>query len=304
MKLSDRFTWHASRTPLVRPLKALRRVFSGRDIAERRRLAAAMPHDPDIVTCAAKLNRDGFVEISDLLVGPTLEAVRSAANAKLARVAEARAAQTSERKAFWVRLLDEDMDQGLLPTDNPFVAVALDPVVLSILASALGELPQLDYVLLTLSEGSDAPLTSSQLWHRDYDDVRTIKLFIYLTEVADRTKGPFTFLPAQWSDLVGFTRRTHRTDEAVFRGSLKRGQVREITGPAGSAFFVETSRCLHMGSRLPPGNTRLLYTATFTTAPRLYSAAPPGFALIGAEDAVKRAVLGPRAVPVGPVARA
>lgn len=299
MKLSDRLTWHAARTPLVHPIKALRRAFRSKEIVERRRLAKSIAVDPSIELCAARLNRDGYVDVSHLLAGPLLALVQAAADAKLARVAEAKAVQTSSRKAFWVRLLDEDMKDGLLPTDNPFVALALDPSVVSVLATAIGELPQLDYVLLTLSEGSDAPLTSSQLWHRDYDDIRTIKLFVYLTDVQDRSKGPFTFLPADCSDKVGFTRRTHRADDSVFTGPIQRTDVKEMTGEKGSAFFVETSRCLHMGSRLSPGNTRLLYTATFTTAPGMYSASAPGFVLTGEEDAVTRMVLSPRAIPAG-----
>lgn len=296
MKLSDRLTWHAARTPLVHPIKSLRRALSRSEISERRRLAASLSSDADLAMRAANLNRDGYVEISDLLAGPILEAVQAAADAKLERVAEAKAAQTSNRKAFWVRMLDEDMKDGLLPSDNPFVALALEPSVVGVLAEALGELPQLDYVLLTFSEGSSAPLTSSQLWHRDYDDVRTIKLFVYLTDVEDRSQGPFTFLPASSSDQVGFTRRTHRTDEAVFTGGVRREDVKEMTGARGRAFFVETSRCLHMGSRLLPGHNRLLYTATFTTAPRIYSAAPPAFSLTGDEDPVRRTILSQRAI--------
>lgn len=297
MKLSDRLLWHTARTPLVRPFKSLKRALRRGEIRERRRLAASLACDVEVEARAASLNRDGYVDVSDLLAGPALDALQRAADLKLARAAEAKGAQSSTRKSFWVRLLDEDMTGGALRTDNAFVAAALQPTVIGVLARALGELPQLDYVLLTLSEGSEEPLASSQLWHRDYDDVRTIKLFVYLTDVEDGTKGPFTFLPASSSDLVGFTRRTHRADDAVFVGPVKRDDVKEMTGLRGSAFFVETSRCLHMGSRLPPGNTRLLYTATFTTAPKIYSAAPPTFILTGAEDAVTRTILSDRAVP-------
>ena len=67
--------------------------------------------------------------------------------------------------------------------------------------------------------------------------------------------------------------------------------MREMYGSRMSAFIVETSRCLHMGSRLAPGHTRLLYTATFTTAPRLYPAPPAGFSLSGVESELALQVL-------------
>lgn len=298
MNLRNRLTWHAARTPIVHVIKALKRASLGGETRERRRLAGSMAGDPGTALLAEQLNRDGYVDVSDILRGPALAAIQAAADAKLSRVGEAKAAQISSHKAFWVRLLDEEMTGGLLSTDNPFVAIALEQSVIGVIAAALGELPQLDYVLLTLSEGSNAPLTSSQLWHRDYDDVRTIKLFVYLTDVQDREKGPFTFLPGPVSDKVGFTRRTHRTDEMVFAGHVRREEVKEMTGPRGSAFIVETSRCLHMGSRIPPGNTRLLYTATFTTAPSIYSGQPPAFALTGREDNVTKTILSSRSVPV------
>lgn len=296
MKIVDRLTWHMARTPLVRPVKALRRASCRDEIATRQQLAASIAGNSEAALCAEHLNHEGYVDVTHLLAGPAISSVKAAASAKLARVAEAKAAQMTTQKSFWVRLLDEDMSDGLLRTDNPFVALALHPGLIQVLAETIGELPQLDYVLLTLSEGSDAPLTSSQLWHRDYDDVRTIKLFIYLSDVKDSMNGPFTFLPAPVSDKVGFTLRTHRPDEAVFKGPVRQTDVVEMTGQTGSAFLVETSRCLHMGSRLSEGYSRLLYTATFTTAPGLYSSSNRSFALSGNEDSVARMVLSRRAV--------
>ena len=290
MKFLDRVIWHACRTPLAGPMKALRRVGQVADI--RRRRALAQPQEPALTAnYAASLARDGFVDVSDLLAGPAMDALQAAGDAKLARVPEAKARQASSQKTFWVRLLDEDMTEGVLPTDNPFVAFAIQDRVLDILGEMLGELPQLDYVLLTLSEGTDEPLKSSQLWHKDYDDVRTVKLFVYLTDVEGAENGPFTFIPGPQSDRVGFTRRTHRSDEEVFGGSISRSDVREMRARKGAAFFVETSRCLHMGSRLAPGRMRLLYTATYTTVPRLYSAIPPRFRWAGGESERQRCVL-------------
>ena len=291
MKLSTRLTWHAARTPLVRPLKAIKRAFAGEIVGRRRRFAETLEVLPSIDARARQLNEDGYVSITDLIDPEVLNQLQAAGDEKIARAAEAEKHQTLRHKSFWVRLLDEDMVDGVLPTDNVFVAIALQDPVLQLLTRALGEVPQMDYVLLTLSQGSDAPLTSSQLWHKDYDDIRTLKLFVYLTDVEKPEHGPFTFLPAPSSDKIGFTRHSHRPDEQVFRGAVRREDVREMYGSRMSAFIVETSRCLHMGSRLAPGHTRLLYTATFTTAPRLYPAPPAGFSLSGVESELALQVL-------------
>ncbi|NTV12180.1 MAG: hypothetical protein HGA47_15640, partial [Zoogloea sp.] len=172
------------------------------------------------------------------------------------------------------------------------VRFALQPAVIGVLARALGELPQLDDVLLTLSRATGKAHSYSQLWHRDHDDVRTIKLFVYLSEVADPSDGPFTFLPGPVSDRFGFALRSHREDAAIFRRAGA-DELKAMVAPRLSVFMVETSRCLHMGSRMAPGHERLLYTASFISVPRAYPEPPPRFRLAGGEDAVVRCVLAP-----------
>src|SRR5262249_25595044 len=178
-----------------------------------------------------------------------------------------------------------------------FVRFALQPAIVAILARRLGELPRLDSVQLTLSQTASPQLSYSQLWHRDYDDVRTIKLFSYLTDVNDTGDGPCTFLPGPVSDRFGFSLRSHREDREVLQ-RLNGEKPTAVIAPRLTSFLVETSRCLHMGSRTAPGHSRLLYTATYITVPRLYPEPPMRFLLRGDESEVTRAVLSVRlAVP-------
>lgn len=94
---------------------------------------------------------------------------------------------------------------------------------------------------------------SSQLFHTDNEDWRQLKIFINLFDT-EGAHGPFTFLPATISAAAVKRNRyvTGRlTDEQVFAVASADELVR-LTGPAGSGGFVDTSRCLHYGSR---GNT-------------------------------------------------
>lgn len=291
MSLLTRLSWHAYRTPAIRPVKAVMRALAGADIQTRRTLARELGEQEATNRLGDTLNEQGYAVVTDALDRALIAELGAAGDRKLGRVAEATERQRMRHKAFWVRLLDEDMVDGVLPTDNPFVKFALQPAVLRILARSLGELPQLDYVLLTLSKANDAPLTQSQLWHRDYDDLRTIKLFAYLTDVNDTADGPFTFIPGPSSDRIGFSLKSHRPDEKVFRGAVRESDKVEMIAPKLSAFMVETSRCLHMGSRLTDDRHRLLYTATFIMAPRLYREPPPAFQPRGSETEFERCVL-------------
>jgi hypothetical protein len=184
-----------------------------------------------------------------------------------------------------------------LPTDNPFVAFALQPAVISVLARIFGELPLLDDVLLTLSRPNGKALAFSQLWHRDYDDTRTVKIFIYLTDVVSKEDGPFTFVDGPLSDLLGSSLRSRRDDKEISR-RIPTEAVREMVAPRLSVFMVDTSRCLHMGSRVAPGHVRLLYTASYISVPRLYPEPPLRFRLVGNESQIVRWLLVAKGVDV------
>lgn len=285
-----RYLWHFNRLPTGKVLKAALRLLHWREVRERRALARALPADAELDVLAAALNRDGYVFISDVVDPQLLADLSKASEIKMKRLDAAAKRQSLTHKSFWTRLLDEDMTDGKLPTDNPFVRYALQPAIIGIVARALGEIPRLDYVLLTNSHSTNQPWSYSQLWHYDHDDPHVVKTFIYLTDVHDGQDGPFTFLPAQVSDRVGPSLKSHRSDEEIFT-IARPEEKKEMTAPRLSAFIVDTTRCLHMGSRVAPGHSRLLYTATYIPVPRLFPEPPSPFRVVGEPDAVTRKIL-------------
>ncbi|MCZ6764481.1 MAG: hypothetical protein O7C63_06050 [Alphaproteobacteria bacterium] len=90
---------------------------------------------------------------------------------------------------------------------------------------------------------------SSQLFHLDYG-VRQIKFFLNITDVTDEN-GPLSFVPAGTSRKiirqVGL-RKGRFKDEAVFAVTGSDDLVKG-NGPAGTVTGLDTSRCLHFGSR-------------------------------------------------------
>ena len=293
-RFRDRIHYQMLRSPVAPALKAGRTLVRASEVARRRRLADALPMDAQVEAAARRLNQTGVAQLDALVDPAALQVLSAAALAKLARgdrIQAAAPAGTSD-KAFWRRLLDDELVDGRMPATSTYARFALQPRLLSALARALGTVPQLDYVLLTLSVPGEGPLSQSQLWHRDHDDTRTIKVFTYLTDVAAEGDGPFTFIEGPQSDRIGYTLRSHLADEYVF-SRLPPDSRSAMLAPALTTFAVETSRCLHMGSRVAPGHRRLLYTATYTTYPKLSGQSPNAFSLAGDEDAVARAVLAP-----------
>ncbi|MDF3074814.1 MAG: hypothetical protein K0S54_2481 [Alphaproteobacteria bacterium] len=143
--------------------------------------------------------------------------------------------------------------------------VALHDELLAAVCGYLGQAPRLFNIALWWTPPNET-LKGSQLYHYDHRDTRQAKLFLNLNDVGPES-GPLHFLPARMSDRVnanvGYSQDRY-TDEEVF-AAVQPGDVVRTMGPAGSAFLVDTARCLHFGSR---GNKydRLLLMVSFARA--------------------------------------
>lgn len=289
--LANRLVWRAHRVGLGAWWKALLSLWNAEDKSRRRGFARQLPPDADAERASHQLRDEGWTMATTFCDASLLQQLRVAGEARVRRVDELARTQGLTHKSFWVRLLDEDMVDGRFPSDSIFVRFATQPGIVRLLTRYLGELPILTDVLLTLSRETNAQLGYSQLWHRDYDDTRTLKVFVYLTDVNETRDGPFTFLPARHSDRIGLTLRSHLPDAKIF-ARVERAGAKEMLGPAHTTFVCQTSRCLHMGSRVTPGRSRLMYTATYVPAPMTYPAYQPKFSAAGTLGPTERLLLG------------
>ena len=284
--------YRLARTPAAGWIKRILRAKYNHSVVARKKMAESLPDDPIINNLAVQFAKDGYCKIDGIIDKILLNQVANASDRKYLVAERAAASQESHKKDFWTRLLDEDKVDGMLTTDNPFVAFALQKNVLSLLAKIYGEIPFLDDVLLVLSRSTGKKLTLSQLWHYDYDDTRTIKLYIYLTDVNTTEDGPFTFLSAPVSKRVGSSIRSRRLDDEI-NAKVKSEEIVQMFSPRLSVFMVETSRCLHMGSRVAEGHERLMYMASFITVPRMYPEPEARFRVTGTASDLIRCVLTP-----------
>jgi len=168
------------------------------------------------------------------------------------------------RKAFLQNLLDT----STLDLSVPLLRLALDPGVLSAVATYLGVPPLLTAVALFRSESSDLDLRSSQLFHCDGDDVRQMKVFVHCSDV-DEASGPLTVLDGAASatvmDATRYQFRQRLTDDQVL-AVVDPARIHAFLGPAGTTVFVDTSRCFHYGSRVAPGSApRLVAMVQYQT---------------------------------------
>ncbi len=237
---------------------------SPRDAFQRKAAAVAYNRQHP----AAQLNRDnGYAMLPPGALPGTAEIIGLAVRlfAKKKRELEAAAgpdtAMHGKKWAFMRSVLsNEDLAQH-----PEFVDFALSDSLLSLVTNYLGTVPHLNRIdlLYSVAHGHDDTV-SSQIYHLDPEGMRQAKLFLNLREVGP-DEGPFTFIPAsETSRITRAIRQRRDADMAMAHyleselaevGGLDKAMA--VMGPAGSAGLVDTSRCLHFGSRVKPGTYRL-----------------------------------------------
>src|SRR6188472_1104946 len=147
------------------------------------------------------------------------------------------------------------------------VDFALSDGLLSLVTNYLGTVPHLNRVdlLYSVAHGGDEAI-SSQIYHLDPEGRRQAKLFLNLRDVGP-DEGPFTFIPASETERIVDAVKARRSadddmqmaryldDELTAVNGFEKAII--VMGPPGSGVLVDTSRCLHFGSRVKPGTYRL-----------------------------------------------
>jgi hypothetical protein len=159
------------------------------------------------------------------------------------------------------KFFDEMLGDAQLAGFSAFIDVALTEGVLHSIMASMDMVPHLESIDIIASMPTGEKLSASQLWHYDVNDERILKLFVYL-EDCGASNGPFTFIPADSSRAVASAVGHYVTDEHI-SGYVPRSNWRSVEGPAGTAFFIDTGRCYHFGSRCT--QPRYVYIATYSS---------------------------------------
>ncbi len=151
-----------------------------------------------------------------------------------------------------------------------FRAAVLSQAVMMRAAMWLGAPPVVMDVTAWVSRAGSPP-EAAQVWHRDVDDWRAMKLFMYLTDVTPDT-GPHEYIAGS-ARRAWFEERSLAPDPwfiGAFRGDaglqaaaseLPRAQV---VGPAGTC-WVENTYGLHRGA-VPVTGPRVVFQALYAVS--------------------------------------
>ena len=172
-------------------------------------------------------------------------------------------------KPFYFNILTR---QDLLAMPQ-LVDFALSDGILNVLVPYYGLLPELSHMAVFAS-GFAEPFTpdskplGTQCLHTDNHDLKHVKLFCFLADVGEED-GPLTLLPAEKSAwLLRKTGRRWRTapfrDDKEFLRYFGEKDLVRVTGPAGTVAIVDTSNCLHYGSRCHKNGRRTAFVIHYT----------------------------------------
>lgn len=160
----------------------------------------------------------------------------------------------------------------ILSMRDPFLQFTFSNEILHSVASYLDMFPLFKMCSLhsTILLPADSPEFFSQRWHRDPDDKKLVKVFLYLSDVDEQGAGPFTYIVG--SHLGGRWRNLYPQIPPVGSyppaGTLEKyiphHNRRIALGKAGTLIFCDTSG-FHKGG-YSTAKRRLMFAATYTSA--------------------------------------
>lgn len=166
-----------------------------------------------------------------------------------------------------------------LDLDDPFIKMSVSGIFHQIARAYFKQnlkITNIDYWLNYPVEENREEI-SSQKWHRDYEDLNVLKVFVYLTDV-DFLSGNLSYVKkSNYGNMHGakFLRAPPLgvvVEDKVIRDSFQSDQIIDFFVPKGTVIFVDTSG-LHKGGHCKNSN-RFLFTSTYTTfagiSPRNY----------------------------------
>jgi hypothetical protein len=157
-----------------------------------------------------------------------------------------------------------------VPQGNEYFANLANHPTLRSLAQAYFEMNKvsLRYFNVWSHVPTGNPPEDSQLWHRDRDDLRIMKVFIYLNDVNELQDGPFIYAPGthqtgpiQQQPDYQIIKDVKRTNDSQMDAVVPKNQWVVASGTKGTIVFADTHG-MHKGGYVQRGE-RLLFTCMY-----------------------------------------
>jgi hypothetical protein len=227
------------------------------------RLAEKLPPKLDLKTggvTSDRLEADGYAPLPDLISKEQIADIRAYLETKLTHdpyKPELGKFKSPDNAPSGVHVAH--FDQADVVNAPHFLSIANNPVVLSSVSRALGAKPTISCMVGWWSIAHGEGAQHAELFHRDVDDLRFIKLFIYLSDV-DEESGPHVFV--QGTHKINKLTAIRRLSNDEVANEFGAENILRFTGPAGTA-FLENTYGIHRG--VPPSKRpRLVFQVLYS----------------------------------------
>lgn len=226
-------------------IRRLKQAWNPAQMGERRRLARMMPRsDSD-----ERLRRDGFLKLEtsswDHLAAALVDCEQAFETSS--RTAAIGATQAAGAKQFLVSVI---RDRQALQY-GAVMDLAISPSIIELVSGYFGAVPLLSSIRLWWSP-PNASVVDSQLFHCDREDQTQLKVLVNVSDVTAEA-GPFTLIPADASArikrAVDYSYRDYQLSDEDIEKAGGLSEAIALLGTRGTAHCVDSSRCLHYGSR-------------------------------------------------------
>jgi hypothetical protein len=150
------------------------------------------------------------------------------------------------------------------------LALVNRPDILALAEKIIGCKPTIGYLAAWWSYPTSVGAQQAELFHRDVDDWRFFKLFIYLTDV-DEANGPHVYVAGSSSSANLRTIRRFQDDEVG--ANFASEKILTLKKLAGDGFLEDTFG-IHKGMPVAQG-VRLIFQAVYSMSPLPYGPATP-----------------------------
>jgi len=254
------FKWQRSVTGL--PLRKASINIIKRMLGNRPVTGAKMLDIRNIEEHVLSLKSKGFTNLGQLLSQSQVEAIKAALkNYKCFDPYNKAAGQFDPAQAPLLCHTAHYQREDLIKNDI-IINIANDSAILKIVQEVLGAVPTISNINCWWSFAGRSKAEHAQLFHRDVDDFKFLKLFVYLTDVTS-TDGPHIYVSGSHDINKATQIRRYQDDE--IKATFGEENIKSFEEPQGSLFLVDTFG-IHKGM-LPQKNDRLLLQVQYSLLP-------------------------------------
>lgn len=235
-------------------------------------LPPAGPASAEAARSMRELDEQGFVKLDGLVSPEVVENMHR-------HFSRQKAKPTYSPEAPAVAIDDPNLpdshtfqlsDEAILSCPH-VLDVANDPKVLAVVEALFGCKPTIGYLSAWWSvPTADGVARQAENFHRDFDDVHFLKLFVYLTDVG-QANGPHEFI--RGSQAATQLRQIRRHTDQEVLDAYGKDRLVTFTGKAGTV-FLENTTGLHRGQPVREGK-RLVLQVVYSMLPMAFGPAKP-----------------------------